>query len=139
MRRQLYSAALDEIDAARRNNPQATFGPNRFAVMTTEERLRYFGGGFHPKKASDLREAFPSANIVDISSVNMTNPVLQRSSLNPKSKSTATTRRGNAYGYADYFDWANEGKVLTPLDQGSCGGCWAFASSSLIEVCGQEK
>ena len=32
-----------------------------------------------------------------------------------------------------YKNWYEEGYVTKPLNQGSCGGCWAFSSSSATE------
>ena len=31
-------------------------------------------------------------------------------------------------------DWYKDGYVTTPYDQGACGGCWAFSSTSAVEA-----
>lgn len=43
-------------------------------------------------------------------------------------------RRDNNFGYPNYFNWVERKVVLDPLDQGRCGGCWAFATTTLLEV-----
>lgn len=39
----------------------------------------------------------------------------------------------NAANLPEEVNWFAEGKVTSPYDQGSCGGCWAFATASTLE------
>lgn len=80
---------------------------NKFADMTDEEFISKYTGAIVPKERSDKMKGW-------------TVP-------------TQVVEGRRLKELPDGKDWFADGAVTRPYNQGGCGGCWAFSTSSAVE------
>jgi C1A family cysteine protease len=78
---------------------------NKFADLTDDEFISKYTGAVIPKEKTEKMK-------------NWTVP-------------TSNERRLKEL--PDHKSWYDEGAVTRPLNQGGCGGCWAFSTASSVE------
>jgi cathepsin K len=91
---------------------------NRFADLTDEEFIAKYTGLVVPEKRRIAMEGVVIAE--DSENLNFLQDEKEERSLGEE--------------LPEYLNWHDKGFVTNPIDQASCGGCWAFSSISATET-----
>lgn len=110
-RKALFEAEVARIRAHNARNLSWKEGVTKFTAMTTAEKKAYFGRSKGMHKSYRAQEK-NNKNLKSLPEGFVMKPVSQL----PK-----------------HVDWRENGIVSAVKDQGHCGSCWAFASTSVIE------
>lgn len=103
-RRQVFMDNIKLIKKLNIESTSATFAPNKFADMTSEEFASQY---LRPVTAQERAELFKAG------------PVIRP--------------RRSHNDLPDEFDWVDYGAVSSVKDQASCGSCWAFGATANME------
>jgi hypothetical protein len=105
---------VDQLNS--RTGTKARFKHNIFSLLTGAEKAKSRGAtppaGAAPQKASALLEGSSGARATDA-----------QSAASPASSPTS---------YPGQYSWVGSAITPSPLNQGQCGGCWAFSAAEVI-------